>query len=98
MRRMEIRDVEGFEAIDADGEYTGLHYTKDEMNAMLDDLEDTWSSRQPRSRLDLLTELLTKTLDRSNQNQTLEAGPLTPEEIGEVTRIVAKSIKKGWFS
>jgi len=97
MRRIEIRNVEGFEAIDADGEYTGLHYTKDEMNAMLDDLENTWSSRQPRSRLDLLTELLTKTLDRSNQNQTLEDGPLTPEEIREVTRIVAKSIKKGWF-
>ncbi len=96
MRRIEIRNVEGFEAIDADGEYTGLHYTKDEMNAMLDDLVETWSSIRPRSRLDLLTELLTRTLDRVGQD--LEEGPLTPEEIREVTRIVAKSIKKGWFS
>lgn len=96
MRKIEIRNVEGFEAIDADGEYTGLHYTKDEINAMLDDLErDTWSSTKPRSRLDFLTELLTKTLDRVDQD--LEEGPLTPEEIREVTRIVAKSCKKGWF-
>ncbi len=97
MRKIEIRTIEGFDAIYADGEYTGLHYTKNEMNAMLDDLVDSFASVQPSSRSDLLTELVTKTLDRLNRAETLEDGPLTPEEIREVTRIVAKSCRKGWF-
>jgi|ERR1043165_1646491 hypothetical protein len=97
MRKIEIRDLEGIKVIYADAEYTGLNYTKDELNAMLDDLVDTGLLSKPRSRSDLLTELLTRTLDRCDLDHALEEGPLTPEEIREVTRIVAKSIKKGWL-
>lgn len=62
---------------------------------MLDDLVDSFASVQPRSRSDLLTELVTKSLDRLNRGETLADGPLTPEEIREVTRIVAESGRKG---
>ena len=101
MRNIEIRTVdEDIKALYVDDEYTGLVYTKDEINAMLDDLIATQasSSNIARSRSELLTELVTKSLASCYSDYPLDGGPLTPDELKEAARIVGKSCKKGWFS
>lgn len=93
MRNIEIRTVEDIKVVFVDDENTGLDYTKKDINEMLDDLMTT----SARSRNDLLTELITKSMARTYSSHPLEDGPLTPDELSEVIRVVGKSCKKGWF-
>ena len=100
MRKMELRTVDGdIKALHVDGDYSGLNFTKRDVNAMLDDLAATSSSSgaKPRSRGDLMAELVTRTLARCGESHPLTDGPLTPEELREAIRLVEKSCKKGWF-
>ena len=100
MRKMELRTVDGdIKALHAGGEYTGLNFTKRDVNAMVDDLVATssLSGTKPRSRVDLMEELVTRTLARCAESHPLTEGPLTPEELREAIRLVGKSCKKGWF-
>lgn len=101
MRNIEIRTVDDdIKGVYVDDEYAGLYYTKNEINAMLDDLMATQalSSKTARSRSDLLTELVTRSLADCYSDYPLEGGPLTPDELNEAARRVGKSCKKGWFS
>ena len=93
MRAIEVKKVEDIHAVWVAGEYTGLQYTKAEMNLMLDDLAS--NSRSGNSRNDILAELIQRTLARADKY--FEDGPLTPDEIREIIRLVAKSCKRGWF-
>lgn len=101
MRKVEVRTIdEDIKVVYVEDEYTGLNYTKNDINAMLDDLLATQvlSSKTARSRSDLLTELITKTVASCYPNNPLDGGPLKPDELSEVIRVVSKSCKKGWFS
>lgn len=98
MRKIELRTLDGdIQGLFVDGEYAGLNYTKKDMNAMLDDLAATSALSKPRSRGDLMAELVTRTLAKCHESHALPEGPLTPGEVSEVIRRVEKSCKKGWF-
>lgn len=100
MRKMDLRTVDGdIKALHVGGEYSGLNFTKRDVNAMVDDLMATSSlpGGKPRSRGDLMAELVTRTLARCGEGHPLPGGPLTPEELREAIRLVEKSCRKGWF-
>lgn len=91
MRAIEVRKVEDIHAVWVADEYTGLQFTKTELNLMLDDLMASY--RSTRTREDLLSELVQKSLVRAARS--FEEGPLTPEEVKEVIRLVGKSCGRG---
>jgi len=101
MRTIEVRTIdEDINALYVDDEFTGLQYTKRDINLMIDDLLATQSSLPAsarRSRDELLTELVQRTLANCVSNQPLRNGSLTSDELREAVRLVAKSCKKGWF-
>ena len=91
MRTIELREVEGIHVVLVDGEAIGLDYTKETMNAMLDDLETDYPGR---SRDDILSELVARTASK----RRLADGPLSELELIYLVKLVRKSIKRGWFS
>jgi hypothetical protein len=102
MRQVEVRTIDGdIKAVFVDGEYTGFSFTKVQTNLMLDDLIATQASARitpRRSRNDLITELVSKTLGRCYAGHPLEGGPLQGNELAVAISLVTKSCKKGWFS
>jgi hypothetical protein len=100
MRKIEIRILEGIYLLYVDDEYTGIEYTKRDMNAMLDDLEATYalSDKAVIGRNGLMADLIARSLRRCYSNRPLEDGPLTPDELTEALRLIKKSIKRGWFA
>lgn len=90
MRSITLKSVEDIHAVWVGEDYTGLQYTKDEMNAMLDDLVRSYKST--KSRQEILTTLIQKSLARAARD--FEDGPLTPAEIAEIVRLVEKSCKR----
>jgi len=101
MRTIEVRTIDGdINALYVDDQFTGLQYTKRDINLMIDDLLATQSSLPTsvrRSRDELLTELVQRTLANCVSNRPLRNGSLTSDELREAVRLVAKSCKKGWF-
>jgi hypothetical protein len=91
MRKIELKNVDDLYAVWVDDEGTGVDYSKTEMNLMLDDLVATYQST--RSRDDLLAELIQKTLNGAGRR--FVDGPLTPDEVAEIVRLVGKSVKNG---
>ena len=102
MRQIEVRTVdEDIKGVFVDGEFTGFSFTKVQTNLMLDDLIATQASTRitpKRSRNDLITELVSKTLSRCYAGRPLEGGPLEGSELALAISLVTKSCKKGWFS
>jgi hypothetical protein len=101
MRKIEVRTIDDdLKGVFVDGEFSGFAFTKTETNSMLDDLiASRASARAPkRSRGDLITELVSRTLDRCYAGHPLEGGPLAGSELAAAVSLVAKACKKGWFS
>jgi|SRR5581483_82558 len=102
MRKIEVRTIDNdIKGVFVDDEFTGFNFTKAETNLMLDDLITTQASAgiaPKRGRTDLITELVSKTLDRCYASRPLQGGPLAANELAAAVSLVAKSCKKGWFS
>jgi hypothetical protein len=102
MRQIEVRTIdEDIKGVFVDGEFTGFSFTKVETNLMLDDLIATQATARimpKRSRNELITELVSRTLNRCYADRPLEGGPLLANELAVAISLVTKSCKKGWFS
>jgi hypothetical protein len=102
MRQIEVRTIdEDIKGVFVEGEFTGFSFTKAQTNLMLDDLIATQASARitpKRSRNELMTELVSKTLGRCYAGRPLEGGQLKADELAAAVSLVTKSCKKGWFS
>ena len=101
MRKVELRTIDGdLRGLFVQGDYTGLSFTKKDVNLMLDDLVATQSRTGAvpnRTRSDFLTELVTKSLERCYRNYPLKDGPLQGAELSKAASLVGAACKKGWF-
>lgn len=101
MRKVELRTIDGdLRGLFVQGDFTGLSFTKKDINLMLDDLMSTQARTRAvpkRTRSELLAELVTKSLERCYRNYPLEGGPLQSPELLVAASLVAASCKKSWF-
>lgn len=101
MRSVNLQVIDGdLQGLFVDDTYTGLEFTKADINYMLDDLIATQREHNApeRSRSNILAELVAKTLARCEQSHPLPDGPMTDHERNYAVLLVAKACKRGWFS
>ena len=101
MRQIEVRTVDqDLKGLFVQGDFTGLSFTKKDINPMVDELiaTQTRTGAVPkRTRNELLTELVMKSLDRCYRTHPLDGGPLQHPELSTAASLVAAACRKGWF-
>jgi hypothetical protein len=101
MRQIEVRTVDqDLKGLFVQGDFTGLSFTKKDINLILDELIATQTrtgAAPKRTRNELLTELVMRSLDRCYRTHPLDGGPLQHPELSTAASLVAAACRKGWF-